>query len=101
MITLRFLKLRQPKNLTFGPVELEPNQSRKFMIILRITFCDKGPRRQVKKSPEVEKSILEYILSGLKMPLLMRPKLNRKRWKNSLRAVQKQRKEVDTQPFCM
>ena len=49
------LKLRQPKNLTFVPVELEPNQSRKFMIIQRITFCDKGPRRQVKKSPKVEK----------------------------------------------
>ena len=30
------------------------------------------------------------------MPLLMRPKLNRQRWKKSLRAVQKQRKEVDT-----
>ena len=26
----------------------------------------------------------------------MRPKLNRQRWKKSLRAVQKQRKEVDT-----
>ena len=47
------------QNRTFVPVELEPNQFRKFMIILRITFCDELVSTA---RPKLKKSILVFLI---------------------------------------